>query len=247
MLARENAIIRCTPAADYTGYEGYAVTIASGVATLVTALDAAPSGVILEGGTVAQGVSIALVGGGLAGTVKVKMAAAPGTVVQGTFLEITAAATFKADAGTAGTVCALALESGSAGELIEAVLLSAQGTVTLEQSWNTTVSGSASGADLTVTGQVQDAAGNDLAGRFLIKVWFGEAANDGTPHDFGDLAADTGSVIVKEHTADAYAEVLTAADGSWGVVLTVAADDTVHSNALVVGKVAVDSTAVDVP
>jgi hypothetical protein len=112
---------------------------------------------------------------------------------------------------------------------------------------STTCSGSAAGAALTVTGQVTDQTGQALSGRFVVGVFFGEAANDGTPYDFGDLAADTGSVIIKEQTTDAYAEVLTAADGSWGVVLTASGDDTVHSNAFVVGAVSVDSTVVDVP
>jgi hypothetical protein len=47
---------------------------------------------------------------------------------------------------------------------------------------------------------------------------------------------------VKEHTADSYAKVLTAADGTWGLELTLSASDTVHSNAWVEGGVAVDNS-----
>lgn len=244
---RSNAIIPITPAADHSGKEGYAVKIVSGEAALVTANTDAPVGVIIEGQDTTGKDSVALIGSGLSGTVPVKLSASPGTVNLGTYLEIVADGTFKADAGTSGTVCAMALESGTAGEIIEAVLLTTAGTVTLEQSYHTTVEGTATGAVLAVTGQAQDAAGNDLSGRFIVGMYFSEAANNGVPFDFGNPAAASGTVIVKEHTADAYIEVLTGADGSWGVDLTVTSDDTVHTSAWVVGKVTVASDAVDVP
>jgi hypothetical protein len=242
MIARSNAIIPITPAADHTGKEGYAVVIVGGEASIVTSNTAAPIGVITEGAPTSGKDSVALIGGGLAGTVKVKLGTSPGTVNLGTYLEIKADGTFKADAGTSGTVCALALESGAAGELIEAALLTTAGTVTLEQSHHTTVESDYTDPVLAVTGQVQDAAGNDLAGRFVVGVFFGEAANNGTPFDFGDLAAISGTVIIKEHTTDAYCTVYTAADGSWGLNLTLSASDTVHSNAWVQGQVAVDNS-----
>jgi hypothetical protein len=239
---RTNTIIPITPAVDHSGKEGYAVKIVSGEAAIVTNINDAPIGVIVEGADTDGKDSVALIGAGLSGTVLVKLGTSPGTVNLGTYLEIKSDGTFKADAGTSGTVCALALESGVAGELIEAALLTTAGTVTLEQSHHTTVESDYADPVLAVTGQVQDAAGNDLAGRFVVGVFFGEAANDGTPFDFGDLAAASGTVIVKEHTADAYAKVLTAADGSWGLNLTLAASDTVHSNAWVEGAVAVDNS-----
>jgi hypothetical protein len=244
---RSNTIIPITPAADHSGKEGYAVKIVSGEAALVTNISDAPIGVIVEGADTDGKDSVALIGAGLSGTVLVKLGTSPGTVNLGTYLEIKSDGTFKADAGTSGTVCAVALESGVAGELIEAALLTTAGTVTLEQSHNTTVDGTATGAVLAVTGQVQDAAGNPLAGRFVVGMYFSEAANDGTPYDFGNPAAAAGTVIVTEHVTDAYIEVLTAANGTWGVDLTVTADDTVHTSAWVVGKVAVTSDAVDVP
>lgn len=244
---RTNAIIPIKSAADFTGLEGRFVKIVAGAAALVTAATDAPIGVILDGAPLGKMSSIAIRGGGLAGTVKVKLDDSPGTVVLGTILEITATGTVKADTGGSETIVAIALEAGTAGELIEAVLLTASQTLTLQQSINTTVSGAAVGAVLTVSGQVTDAAGNPLAGRFLVKVWFGEAANDGIPYDFGELAAGANSKIIKEHTADAYADVLTHTDGSWSVALTVGSDDTVHYSALALGRVAVDSDAVDVP
>jgi hypothetical protein len=247
MIARSNAIIPITPAADHTGKEGYAVVIVDGKSSIVTSNTAAPIGVITEGADTTGKDSVALIGGGLAGTVKVKLGTSPGTVVLGTYLEIKADGAFKADAGTSGTVCALALETGAAGELIEAALLTTAGTVTLEQSYHTTVVGEPTGAVLAVTGQAQDAAGNDLAGRFVVGMYFSEAANNGIPFDFGNPAAAAGTVILKEHTADAYIEVLTDADGAWGVDLTVTSDDVVHTSAWVVGKVTVASDTVDVP
>ena len=115
------------------------------------------------------------------------------------------------------------------------------------KAYSTTVVGATAVADLTVTGQVVDVEGNAVAGRFVVKVFFGESANNGIPYDFGDLVADTGSVIVRENVADAYCEVLTAADGTWGVVLTLGGADTVHTNAYLVGPVVVASTAVAGP
>ena len=242
MIARPNAIIAVTPSADHSGLEGYAVKFSGGEAVLPTAIDDVVDGVILEGAETTGSDSIALNSGGLAGTVKVKLSSSPGTVAMGTRLEITVGGTWKADAGTAGTVAAVACESGTADELIEATLIGGGGTITLEESYNTSITSSYADPDLTVTGQVQDAAGNSLSGRFIVGLYFGAAANDGTPFDAGDLAADTGSVLVVEHTADSYAEILTAADGSWGAVLTLAASDTIHSNAWVNGKVAVDDS-----
>lgn len=244
---RNNAIVPIYPNADHSGLEGYAVKIVAGKAALCNSLNDAPIGVIVEGGNGTTADSVALIGSGLGGTVLVRLAPSPGTVGLGTYLEITDDGDFKSDVGTAGTVCALALEAGSGRELIEAILLTNAGTVTLEQSYHTDIETDASGATLTVDGQVTDAGGNPLAGRFVVGVFLGEAANDGTPHDFGDLAAGSGSTIIREEVADAYAQVLTDADGSWSVELTLAGDDTVHVNAFVLGKVATDSAEVDVP
>lgn len=94
-----------------------------------------------------------------------------------------------------------------------------------------------------VTGQVVDANGNSVAGRFLVKVWFAATANAAAA-DLGELAAKANTVIITEHTTDSYSDLLTHSDGSWGVELTTAANGTVHANALVVSAVASDSEAI---
>lgn len=246
MKARDNAILAITPSADHRGYEGYFVKIVAGLAVLCTSKTDAPMGVILEGADVTGKDSIALIGGGFAGTVKVKLSAAAGTVALGTLLELTANGTLSATTD-GGTVTARACEAGANNELIEAILLNADGTIVLEQSWHTSVSAAAVGATLTVTGQVKDAAGNALAGRFVVGGYFSAAANNGTPADLGTLAAGANTGLLKEVTDDALFKVLTHSDGSWSVVLTVAADGTVHTSAWVIGKAAVTSTVVDVP
>lgn len=245
---RVNAIIPILAAVSHLGMEGYAVKIVNGKSAIVTAATDSPIGVILDGGDLGDFDSVALIGSGLAGTVRVKLDGSPGTVALGTLLEITATGTFKADTGSgSGTVCAMALEDGAADEMIEAVPLGASGTVTIQQGYNTTLAMDAVGATLTLSGQVTDLAGNALAGRFNVGVFVGQAANDGTPYDFGDVAAGSGSVIIKEHTADAYLEVLTKADGTWSLTYTVAADDQVHGNAWVNGKITIAQADVDVP
>jgi hypothetical protein len=113
-----------TPNEDHTGKEGYAVKAASGKAALCTAANDNALGVILDGEGTPGKSSIAILGGNC-GVVRVKLAAAPGTVVAGTYLQLHTDGSFKADlgAGNARAVCARALESGVANEQIEAVLL----------------------------------------------------------------------------------------------------------------------------
>lgn len=94
-----------------------------------------------------------------------------------------------------------------------------------------------------VTGQVKDAEGNSLSGRFLVKVVLGSAAN-GAPVDLGTATAKTNSTVLKAHTADAYLDVLTHSDGSWGVDLDTTVDGTVHVNACVAGTFATANVAV---
>lgn len=123
LLKRETAIIPVTPNEDHTGKEGYAVIAASGKAALSTAANDDLLGVLLDGEP-ATGKSSVAVAGGNVGTVRVKLHSTPGTVVLGTRLQLHTNGTFKADLATgARTVCARALESGAANELIEAVLL----------------------------------------------------------------------------------------------------------------------------
>jgi len=123
-IARENAVIILTPTSDHTGKEGYFVDVdATEKAALIDATTDLPFGVILEGATTAGKSAIAAAAGGFKGTVRVKLGAAPGTVRAGVLLQTNNDGTVRADAGTGARVLtAQALESGAAGELIEAVL-----------------------------------------------------------------------------------------------------------------------------
>lgn len=251
MIARANAIIPLTPAADYTGKEGYFVkNNGSGLATLCTGTTDAPLGVITEGADTDGKVAVAIHGAGLAGTVKVKVtASAPGTIVLGSPLELAAEdGTVKLGTGGGATVVGTALESGAAGELIEAALVPApSGTLTLDKTFLTTCAATAAGAVATVTGQVTDGSGNALAGTFAVGIYFGEGSLDGTPADLGTLAANTGTKLLKEDTDDALAHIQTKSDGTWSVALTKSADGTLHAAAWVIGKMANASVVVDVP
>lgn len=124
MFARTNGVLALTPTADHSGKEGFAVKASGTSAALVAAATDIPLGVVLEGATTAKKDAVALCDGGLAGTVKVKLDATPGTVALGTYLVITATGTATADPGSGARVRhARALEAGAANELIEAVLL----------------------------------------------------------------------------------------------------------------------------
>jgi hypothetical protein len=94
-----------------------------------------------------------------------------------------------------------------------------------------------------VTGQVKDAEGNSLSGRFLVSVFLGSAAY-GDPVDLGTATALTNSRILKADTADALLRVLTHSDGSWGVELDTAVDGTVHAHAAVSGTFATANVAI---
>jgi predicted HD phosphohydrolase len=100
-------------------------------------------------------------------------------------------------------------------ELIEAALLTASGTITHQVGYNTSIAAESDGAVCGVTGPSNRPCGQSARRTLPGRVWFGEAANDAVPHDFGDLAAQVGSVIMREIATDSHAEVLTAADGSW--------------------------------
>ena len=87
---------------------------------LVDVATAIPVGLLLTEGIVGERVSIALCAGGLAGTVRVKLA---GTVYIGSRLQLTADGRVVEDAGElARVIVGVALEGGVAGEYVEAVL-----------------------------------------------------------------------------------------------------------------------------
>jgi len=122
MLRRTQGIVRLVPAADYTNYEGYGVAIAGGIATVNTSLTVPSDGVILEAGTVAQGV-----GGGLLGNFEggcdVKLSG-NGPFAQGTKLVQAADGSFIIDPGTGTNRVNVGVlnEAGVAGDLREALL-----------------------------------------------------------------------------------------------------------------------------
>jgi len=120
LLKREYPILSLVPNEDHTSKEGYAVKANSTKAQLVTADTDSPIGVVLDGGPT-TGRSAVLLADCSQGTCRVKLDATPGTVTLGTYLTITASATFKQAVSTK-TMCARALEAGAANELIEAVL-----------------------------------------------------------------------------------------------------------------------------
>lgn len=121
---RGEALISCTTVEDLTGKEGFAVTIdANELAELVDNAADLPFGIVTEGAATGEQATVAAIAGGFEGTLLLKLAASPGTVKLGTTLQITAAGSFAADAGTGSrVVCAQALQSGAANEMIEAIV-----------------------------------------------------------------------------------------------------------------------------
>ena len=120
MQIKTNAILRLTPATDCSAKEGYGVTISGDTATLGASATVINRGIILEGGTVAQGVSVGILGA-MAGTCHVKLS---GVVTKGDKLQQHTDGSYITDAGGGARVCALiALESGVSGDLIEAAPL----------------------------------------------------------------------------------------------------------------------------
>lgn len=128
MKTRSEAILPFTPAADHTGLEGLFVEPSGGGVAIINSAADLPLGVITDGATVKGKDSVAISGGG-GPTVKVKLAAAPGTVGLGTYLVLdgTNLGAVKQDPGTGARVrVARALEPGAASERIEAILLDPQ-------------------------------------------------------------------------------------------------------------------------
>lgn len=130
-IVRENAILPFQAATDLTGKEGHPVIVTND--TEVTLLDVSmgtvpPLGILVKGGAAGETVSVAIATGGLAGSVRVKLAGAVASV--GTILELTETPDGCAFVpNTGGAVCyslAIALETGLADEKIEAVLFRPQ-------------------------------------------------------------------------------------------------------------------------
>ena len=122
-LTRDTAIFALTPAADQTGKEGYAVKIVAGEAAISTAHNG-NFGVILDGEATTGKSTIASMAGA-SGTVKVKLS---GTVALGDKLMIHTDGTWKAHTST-NNVSGMAMEAGTATELIEAALVAGYSNV----------------------------------------------------------------------------------------------------------------------
>ena len=120
-LARTNAILPFEAAADLTGHVGRFVIVTSGKIVLVVSAAQKPFGVLLTDGKAGERVTVAVGAGGLAGVIRVKLAAA--VTAPGTDLQLTADGRTQTDAGTgARVIVAQSLETGAVDELIEAVL-----------------------------------------------------------------------------------------------------------------------------
>ena len=119
MVAREQALVRLANKAstDLTGKEGYAVVFNSGLDLAATANLASTLGVITNGGATESDIAVC---GAYGGVVRVKVA---GAVTVGAKLAVGNGGTFTAYTSGAGTVVAVALQDGSADELVEAALL----------------------------------------------------------------------------------------------------------------------------
>lgn len=105
---------------DLSAKKGYAAIITSSTVDLVSTPGIGMFGVILDG-EIAGGRSTVAPFHNSPGTVPVKLNATPGTVTPGVELSVTASGDFKAAASTEFK-CAVAMESGAGGEIIEAVL-----------------------------------------------------------------------------------------------------------------------------
>lgn len=120
LLATPGGVFRGNSAADLTGKKGFFVEFTSGNIQLADNAADLPIGVLGDGD--ATGGSVITTAA--PGTVKVKLSGSPGTVSPGTYLTLVAGGTAGADTGTGARVqVARALESGTADELIEAILV----------------------------------------------------------------------------------------------------------------------------
>jgi hypothetical protein len=122
-LARSLAILPFLAASDLTGKSGHFVTVsAAGAVDLPKANTDLPFGLALTDAPAGEPVSIALSRGGLAGTVRVKLAGPVSSV--GAFLSLQPGGrVIAAPPSGARVLVAQALETGVTDELIEAILI----------------------------------------------------------------------------------------------------------------------------
>jgi hypothetical protein len=120
-LTRNNAVLPFpTSSSQATSLEGLVVGLLNDELVELPEAGAAPLGVCINFDEAGSPASVALMSGGLGGTVKVLTGTAVST---GDYLVIGTAGAVDADSGAgARTQVGQALESGSTGEMIEAVL-----------------------------------------------------------------------------------------------------------------------------
>jgi hypothetical protein len=117
---RTNGILPFKSTADLSSKNGYAVVIDPANAGQVIVQDdelVATFGVITQGATISGANSVAIAYGGVAGTVLVKLASA---AVVGDLLSSDANGAFDT---SSAVISAMAVEAGSTGDLVEAVLV----------------------------------------------------------------------------------------------------------------------------
>ena len=120
LYLRETAVIALTAAADYSAGRGKSVTISGDTATLSASATTQARGIILEGATSGNQVTVAILGAG-GGTVPAKLS---GTVTKGDKLQQHTDGTWITDGGTGSRVVScVALVSGVSGDIIQAAML----------------------------------------------------------------------------------------------------------------------------
>ena len=120
-LARTNAIVTHKAAYDLTGKVGHFTLLTSTPLVELWSENNIVFGVLMTDGKAGENVTVALSAGGLAGTVRVRLAATVTYASQ--YLQITADGRVVPDTGSGDRILvAQALETGVTGELIEAVL-----------------------------------------------------------------------------------------------------------------------------
>lgn len=125
--ATNGIIVECTPSADQTTKNGYAVSMVSGAAKVVSSSgeQAVAYGVIYDGGDTTGTSSIAPFGSGQ--IVPVKVASGSSDVSEGDFGTLGTDGTFSKDAGSGSRVrCVRFTEAGVAGDKVGALLLDLQ-------------------------------------------------------------------------------------------------------------------------
>jgi hypothetical protein len=121
LYSRTSAILALTPAATMVGKEGYGCTFSGDTATISSSASTICTGLILEGAATTGKASIGIIGA-LGGPVRVCLG---GTVTKGAALVQHTDGTWITDPGSGARVKSfICLESGVAGQLVEAANLS---------------------------------------------------------------------------------------------------------------------------